>query len=118
MARSLGPSGILSLLDGEEYTAQEAALILRTTETTIRRRLERGDLDGRRYLTTGRWFVSARAVTADMPTGHPRSLSHSQTPPQRSQTSGQGGGPPEGARAPGRTPGAFRTDRVDAEGGP
>jgi chromosome segregation ATPase len=63
---------ILSLVDGEEYTAQEAARILRTTERTIRRRLERGDLEGRRDPTTGRWFVSARAVTAAMPERPPK----------------------------------------------
>ena len=59
-------------MDGEEYTAQEAARILRTTERTIRRRLERGDLDGRRDPTTGRWFVSARSVTAAMPDRPPK----------------------------------------------
>jgi hypothetical protein len=63
---------MLPLVDGEEYTAQEAARILRTTERTIRRRLERGDLDGRQDPTTGRWFVSARSVTAAMPDRPPK----------------------------------------------
>ena len=63
---------------GEEYTVQEAARILRATERTIRRRLERGDLEGRRDPTTGRWFVSARAVTAAMPERPPKA---SQEPP-------------------------------------
>jgi len=59
-------------VEGEEYTAQEAARILRTTERTIRQRLERGDLEGRRDPTTGRWFVSARSVTAAMPDRPPK----------------------------------------------
>jgi excisionase family DNA binding protein len=53
-------------MDGEEFTTQEAARILGITERTIRRRLERGDLKGRRDPATGRWWVSARAVTAAM----------------------------------------------------
>jgi chromosome segregation ATPase len=53
-------------VDGEEYTTQEAARILETTERTIRRRLERGELEGRRDPTSGRWWVSARAVTDAM----------------------------------------------------
>jgi hypothetical protein len=57
---------MLPVVDGEEYTVQEAAKILRTTERTIRRRLERSDLEGRRDPTSGRWFVSARAVTEAM----------------------------------------------------
>ena len=65
-------------MDGEDYTVQEAAKILRTTERTVRRRLERGDLEGRRDPTTGRWFVSARAVTAAMPERPPKA---SQQPP-------------------------------------
>ena len=50
----------------ETYTVQEAARILRTTERTVRRRLERKDLDGARDPTTGRWRVAARSVTAAM----------------------------------------------------
>jgi hypothetical protein len=68
----LRSKSMLPLVDGEEYTAQEAARILRTTERTIRRRLERGDLDGRQDPTTGRWFVSARSVTAAMPDRPPK----------------------------------------------
>jgi excisionase family DNA binding protein len=50
----------------DTYTVQEAARILRTTERTVRRRLERKDLDGTRDPTTGRWRVEARSVTAAM----------------------------------------------------
>jgi excisionase family DNA binding protein len=58
---------------GEDfYTVQEAAKILRTTERTVRRRLDRGDLEGSRDVTTGRWRVSARAVTAAMPDRPPK----------------------------------------------
>ncbi len=32
-------------MEGEDYTVQEAARILRITERTVRRRLERGDLE-------------------------------------------------------------------------
>jgi excisionase family DNA binding protein len=35
-------------VEEESYTVQEAARILRTTERTVRRRLERGDLEGTR----------------------------------------------------------------------
>jgi excisionase family DNA binding protein len=42
----------------EAYTVQEAARILRTTERTVRRRLERGDLEGTRDPTTGRWSTT------------------------------------------------------------
>ena len=52
--------------DGESYTVQEAARILRTTERTVRRRLERGDLEGRRDPISGRWRVEAHSVTAAM----------------------------------------------------
>ena len=69
-------------MDGEEYTAQEAARILRTTERTIRRRLERGDLEGRRDPTTGRWWVSARAVTAAMPDRPPKASQEPVEAPQ------------------------------------
>jgi hypothetical protein len=64
-------------VDGEEYTTQEAARILRATERTIRRRLERGDLEGRRDPATGRWWVSARAVTAAMEDRPPKKASAS-----------------------------------------
>ena len=50
----------------DTYTVQEAARILRTTERTVRRRLEREDLKGTRDPTTGRWRVEARSVTAAM----------------------------------------------------
>ena len=36
---------MLPLVEGEDYTVQEAARILRITERTVRRRLERGDLE-------------------------------------------------------------------------
>ena len=68
------------MVEGEGYTVQEAAKILRTTERTIRQRLERGDLEGQRDPTTGQWWVSARAVTAAMP-GRPPKASASQEPP-------------------------------------
>ena len=32
-------------MEGEDYTVQEAARILRTTERTVRRLLDRGDLE-------------------------------------------------------------------------
>jgi chromosome segregation ATPase len=67
-------------VDGEEYTTQEAARILRAAERTIRRRLERGDLEGRRDPTTGQWWVSARAVTAAME-DRPPNASASLEPP-------------------------------------
>jgi hypothetical protein len=35
----------------EHYTVQDAARILRTTERTVRRRLERGDLESRVIVT-------------------------------------------------------------------
>jgi excisionase family DNA binding protein len=56
----------------ETYTVQEAARILRTTERTVRRRLERGDLEGTRDPTTGRWRVAAHSVTAAMPDRPPK----------------------------------------------
>jgi hypothetical protein len=51
-------------VEEETYTVQEAARILQTTERTVRRRLERDDLEGTRDPTTGRWKVAARSVTA------------------------------------------------------
>jgi excisionase family DNA binding protein len=59
----------------ESYTVQEAARILRTTERTVRRRLERGDLEGSRDPTTGRWRVEATSVTAAMPNRPPKAAS-------------------------------------------
>jgi Helix-turn-helix domain len=58
--------------NGESYTVQEVAKILRTTERTIRRRLERGDLEGRRDPISGRWFVDARSVTEALPERSPK----------------------------------------------
>jgi len=58
------------------YTVQEAARILRTTERTVRRRLERGELEGSRDPISGRWKVEARSVTEAMP----------ERPPKPSQT--------------------------------
>jgi chromosome segregation ATPase len=70
-------------VEEETYTAQEAARILRTTERTIRRRLERGELEGRRDPISGRWYVDARSVTAAMPERPPK---ESQRPPEASQS--------------------------------
>jgi hypothetical protein len=69
-------------VEEESYTVQEAVRILRTTERTVRRRLERGDLEGTRDPTTGRWMVAAHSVTAAMPE---RPLKASQEPPEASQ---------------------------------
>jgi excisionase family DNA binding protein len=66
-------------VEEEPYTVQEAARILRTTERTVRRRLERGDLEGTRDPTTGRWKVAATSVTAAMPDRPPKA---SQEPPE------------------------------------
>lgn len=66
-------------MEEENYTVQEAAKILRTTERTVRRRLERGDLDGTRDPTSGRWRVKAVSVTAAMPERPPKA---SQEAPQ------------------------------------
>jgi excisionase family DNA binding protein len=72
-------------VEGEDfYTVQEAAKILRTTERTIRRRLERNDLEGTRDVTTGRWRVSARAVTEAMADRPPKALASSQGLPEAS----------------------------------
>jgi septal ring factor EnvC (AmiA/AmiB activator) len=59
-------------VEEDYYTVQEAARILRTTERTVRRRLERDDLEGTRDPTTGRWKVAARSVTAAMPDRPPK----------------------------------------------
>jgi excisionase family DNA binding protein len=70
-------------VDEETYTVQEAAKILRTSERTVRRRLERGDLKGSRDPTTGRWRVAAVSVTAAMPERPPK---ESQKPLEASQS--------------------------------
>jgi hypothetical protein len=80
-----GPRGMLPLVDEEEYTAQEAARILRTTERTIRRRLERGDLEGRQDPTTGSWRVSARSVHAAMPDRPPKASASLEPPDAASE---------------------------------
>jgi hypothetical protein len=51
----------------EHYTVQDAARILRTTERTVRRRLERGDLEGSRDSISDMWKVAAHSVTEAMP---------------------------------------------------
>jgi len=71
-------------MEEDTYTVQEAARILRTTERTVRRRLERGDLEGSRDPTTGRWRVAARSITAAMPDRPPKA---SQESPEASQES-------------------------------
>jgi len=73
---------MLPRVDEEQYTVQEAARILRTTERTVRRRLERGVLEGVRDPTSGRWRVKAHSVTAAMPERPPKA---SQEPPQAVQ---------------------------------
>ena len=70
-------------MEEDYYTVQEAARILRTTERTVRRRLERGDLKGSRDPTTGRWRVAAVSVTAAMPERPPK---ESQKPLEASQS--------------------------------
>src|SRR5918994_2962561 len=60
-------------MEEDFYTVQEAARILRTTERTVRRRLERGELEGTGDPTTGRWRARAHSVTAAMPERPPRS---------------------------------------------
>jgi hypothetical protein len=67
----------------EAYTVQEASRILRTTERTIRRRLERGDLEGSRDPISGRWRVEARSVTEAMPERPPKA---SQEAPEASES--------------------------------
>jgi excisionase family DNA binding protein len=69
----------------ETYTVQEAARILRTTERTVRRRLERGDLEGTRDPTTGRWTVAARSVTAAMPDRPPKASQEPSESPESVQ---------------------------------
>jgi len=69
-------------VEEESYTVQEAARILRTTERTVRRRLEREELEGKRDPTSGRWRVEARSVTAAMQDRPPKA---SQEAPEASQ---------------------------------
>jgi hypothetical protein len=69
-------------VEEETYTVQEAARILRTTERTVRRRLQRGDLEGSRDPISGRWKVAAHSVTAAMPERPPKA---SQEPPEAPQ---------------------------------
>jgi excisionase family DNA binding protein len=73
--RVAGSSVLLSCssVEGESYTVQEASRILRVTERTVRRRLERGELEGRQDPISGRWRVAAHSVTAAMPERPPRS---------------------------------------------
>jgi excisionase family DNA binding protein len=59
-------------VEEDYYTVQEAARILRTTERTVRRRLERGDLEGKRDPISGRWRAAAHSVTAAMPDRPPK----------------------------------------------
>jgi hypothetical protein len=59
-------------MEEDYYTVQEAARTLRTTERTVRRRLEREDLEGTRDPTTGRWKVAAHSVTAALPDRPPK----------------------------------------------
>ena len=69
---------ILLSVEGEDhYTVQEAARILRITERTVRRRLERGELQGRRDPTSGRWYVEARSVTEVLPDRPPKASERS-----------------------------------------
>src|SRR5215211_5906471 len=70
-------------MEEDYYTVQEAARILRTTERTVRRRLERRDLEGKRDPTTGRWKVETRSVTAALPDRPPK---ESQKPLEASQS--------------------------------
>jgi hypothetical protein len=72
-------------VEEDYYTVQEAARILRTTERTVRRRLEAGGprgLKGKKDPTSGRWRVEAHSVTAAMPDRPPKA---SQEPPEASQ---------------------------------
>jgi|SRR5215208_1299493 len=59
-------------VEGDDYTVQEASRILRVTERTVRRRLERGELDGTRDPISGRWRVAATSVTEAMPSRPPK----------------------------------------------
>ncbi len=101
----------------ETYTVQEAARILRTTERTVRRRLERGDLDGRRDPTSGRWRVTAHSVTAAMAN---RPAKASQEAPEASQEAAdlrtRVRGPAAPPRAPGGTEGTGGSGAVHTPG--
>jgi chromosome segregation ATPase len=67
------------------YTVQEAARILRTTERTVRRRLERGDLEGSRDPISGRWRATVRSVHDAMSDRPPKaSASAALEPPESS----------------------------------
>ena len=77
-------------MEGEFYTVGEAARILRTTERTVRRRLERGDLEGARDPTTSRWRVAAHSVTEAMPDRPPKASSEPQKPLRASGTISRG----------------------------
>ena len=59
-------------MEEETYTVQGAARILRITERTVRRRLQRGLLEGTRDPASGRWRIAARSVTAAMPDRPPK----------------------------------------------
>jgi excisionase family DNA binding protein len=62
-------------MEEDFYTVQEAARILRTTERTVRRRLERGELKGTRDQISGRWRLEARSVTEAMEDRPPKAAS-------------------------------------------
>jgi hypothetical protein len=70
-------------VEGEFYTVGEAARILRTTERPVRRRLERGGIEGTRDPTTSRWRVAAHSVTEAMPDRPPKASSE---PPEASES--------------------------------
>ena len=69
-------------MEEDFYTVQEAARILRTTERTVRRRLERGDLKGKRDPTSGRWRVEAHSVTAAMEDRPPKASQEAPESPE------------------------------------
>jgi chromosome segregation ATPase len=74
---------MLPRVDREErYSTTEAAKILRTTERTVRRRAERGDLEGWRDPTTGRWWASARSVHKAMSDRPPKASEEPSESPQ------------------------------------
>jgi excisionase family DNA binding protein len=62
-------------VEGESYTVQEAARILRVTERTVRRRLERGELEGSQDPISGRWRVAAHSVTSALSDRPPKAAS-------------------------------------------
>ena len=64
-------------MEEETYTVQGAARILRITERTVRRRLQRGLLEGTRDPTSGRWRIAARSVTAAMADRPPKASQES-----------------------------------------